>query len=210
VSESRPAIRLEDATGGPGARYVIAAVLLLLEADMPANAVTIIHKYLRRELFDVSEQLFRACPSHIDGVRAALERIDLLLHTHAAQEDARLYPLLHRVDPQLAKRMKADHERLDDRFAFVYDAARLIDATQPDCREKLLQLHLDWNRFVGEYLLHLDDEERTLFPAIRDALPPLSSLAQSARDQGANGEEFLLRLWAVTTMDERAQIEGTQ
>lgn len=177
---------------------------------MPANAVTIIHKYLRRELFDISEQLFRACPGHIDGVRAALERIDLLLHAHAMQEDSRLYPLLQHADPKLAERMKADHDRLEDRFAFIYDSARLIDAAEPDCHEKLLQLHLDWNRFVGEYLLHLDDEERTLFPAIRDALPPLSSLAQSARAQGASGEEFLLRLWAVTTLEERAQIEAAQ
>jgi iron-sulfur cluster repair protein YtfE (RIC family) len=177
---------------------------------MPANAVTIIHKYLRRELFDISEQLFRAGPCHLDAIRAALERADMLLHAHAAQEDSRLYPLLQQADAKLAERMKSDHERLEDRFAVVYDAARLIDPAQPDCSERLLQLNLDWNRFVGEYLLHLDDEERTLFPAIRDALPPLSSVAQSARAQGPSGEEFLLRLWAVTTLEERTQIEAAQ
>lgn len=174
---------------------------------MSATAITVVHKYIRRELFDLSEQLFRASPAGVEAIRAAFDKLAVLLQTHATQEDARLEPLLRKVDAALAERMTADHRRMDDQFMRVHDAARMLDPSSATCKQDLLRLHLDWNRFVGAYLLHLDDEERTLFPRIADAMPPLAAIAESARMQGPAGEEFLLRLWAVTTCEERAAIE---
>lgn len=174
---------------------------------MSGTGMTIVHKYLRRELFDLSEQLFRAGPNEIEAIRTALDKLAVLLETHAAQEDSRLMPLLRNIDPALAERMTADHRRMEDQFMLVRDAASLLDASSATCSDELLRLHLDWNRFVGAYLLHLDDEERTLFPRIADALPSPAAVAAAARTQGAAGEEFLLRLWAVTTCEERAALE---
>ena len=174
---------------------------------MSATALSVVHKYIRREMFDLSEQLFRAGASELEAIRSALEKLGALLQSHAAQEDARLVPLLHEVDAELADRLARDHRRLDDQFAVLQDRANAIDANANSCSRDLYQLHLDWNRFVGTYLLHLDDEERTLFALIKDAMPPLSAIAASARAQGAGGEEFLLRLWAVTTCEERFAIE---
>jgi iron-sulfur cluster repair protein YtfE (RIC family) len=174
---------------------------------MSANAMTVVHKYLRRELFDLSEQLFRAGPSEVEAIRAAFDKLAVLLATHAAQEDTRLEPLLRNVDAALAERMMEDHRRIDDQFMRVHDAVRILDPSSAACKQDLLRLHLDWNRFVGAYLLHLDDEERTLFPRIAAVMPPLAAIAESARTQGPAGEEFLLRLWAVTTCEERAAIE---
>jgi hypothetical protein len=171
--------------------------------------MTIVHKYLRRELFDLSEQLFRAGPNEIEAIRAAFEKLAVLLETHATQEDTRLAPLLRDIDPALAERMTADHRRMEDQFMLVRDAAKLLDPTSATCSDDLLRLHLDWNRFVGSYLLHLDDEERTIFPRIVDAMPSPAMIAAAARAQGAAGEEFLLRLWAVTTCEERAALESS-
>jgi hypothetical protein len=56
-------------------------------------------------------------------------------------------------------------------------------------------------------LAHLDDEERTLFACLSDRIPSVAFLAQLAKERGAQGEEFLLRLWAVTTCEEKAAIE---
>lgn len=174
---------------------------------MSANAISVVHKYIRREMFDLSEQLFRAGASEVPAIRSAIEQIGLLLDTHAAQEDTRVAPLLRSVAPELADRMAHDHRRLDDQFAVLRDRANAIDARSSTCQQDLYQLHLDWNRFVGTYLLHLDDEERTLFVPIAQAIPPVAAIAESARAQGASGEEFLLRLWAVTTCEERVAIE---
>lgn len=71
-----------------------------------------------------------------------------------------------------------------------------------------MQLNLDWNRYLSAYLAHLDDEERTMFTVLEDRIPPVSMLAESARLDGTRGREFLLKLWAVTTCEERIAIES--
>jgi hypothetical protein len=174
---------------------------------MPATAITVIHKYIRRELFDLSEQLFRAGPPQVEAIQRAFEKIAALLHMHAMQEDARLEPALRRYDATLADRMVRDHRRLDDLLDGCVHASKRLDPSGAKCNADLFQLHLDWNRFVSAYLAHLDDEERNLFAPIADQMPPLATIVESAKAQGTQGEEFLLRLWAVTTCDERAAIE---
>lgn len=173
---------------------------------MQSNAITVIHKYLRREMFDFAERLFRAGPEHAAEIRGELERIARLLSEHAQDENTRLAPLLREQEPALAEHLMADHRQLADRLEGLLRAANRIEAASPNARSALLRLHLDWNRFLSAYLLHLDDQERTLFARLGDRLPPLSAIADSARKQGPRGEELLLRLWAVTTCEERAAI----
>jgi hypothetical protein len=177
---------------------------------MPSNAITVIHKFIRRELFDLSQQLFRAGPDNVPAILTALEQVGDLLRAHSAQEELRLEPQLRQLEPDLADRLTRDHRRLDDFFEGLLGRARILTPMAPDCGEALLELHLDWNRFLSAYLAHLDDEERTLFRRMADHLPPLAALVESARAQGPTGEEFLLRLWAVTTCQERAELERAQ
>lgn len=175
---------------------------------MQANAITVIHKFIRREMFDFAERLFRAGPEQVGDIREELERIGQLLETHAVQENTRLEPLLRQIDAALADRLIEDHGRLERELERLQHSAQQIDPSSSACNADLLQLHLDWNRYLSAYLLHLDEEERTLFAALRDRIPPVAAIAESAKDQGAAGEEFLLRLWSVTTCEERAAIEG--
>lgn len=174
---------------------------------MRANALTVIHKFLRREMFDFSQQLFRAGPEECGPMREALTDLAEILEQHAAHEDARFEPLLRELEPALALRLSADHRRLADQLGALLHFAQRLDPNAPDCRESLVQLHLDWNRFLSAYLAHLDDEERTLFVALQDRIPPISMLAEFARARGAQGKEFLLKIWAVTTCEERLVIE---
>jgi hypothetical protein len=177
---------------------------------MPSNAITVIHKFIRRELFDFSQQLFRAGPDDVPAIVTALQQVGDLLRAHSSQEELRLEPQLRLMEPDLADRLTGDHRRLDDFFEGLLGRARILNPTGLDCSEALLELHLDWNRFLSAYLAHLDDEERTLFRHMAAHLPPLATLVDSARAQGARGEEFLLRLWAVTTCQERAELERAQ
>ena len=177
---------------------------------MPSNAITVIHKFLRREMFDFAEQLFRAGPDDCEAVRDALQGLAETLHTHAEQEDARFEPMLRATSPALAERLSMDHRRLEEQLNVIIDRATQLDPRAEDCSASLLRLHLDWNRFLSAYLAHLDDEERNLFATLSDRIPPVGFLAQAARERGAQGEEFLLKLWAVTTCEERAAIEKTQ
>lgn len=174
---------------------------------MRANALTIIHKFLRREMFDFSQQLFRAGPEDCVPIVRALLSLTETLEQHAIQEEARFEPLLRELDASVAQRLHEEHRRLDQDLQAIVRLAHRLDPSVPDCRESLTQLHLDWNRYLSRYLAHLDDEERTLFAPIQDRIPPVSMLANMAQEGGARGSEFLLRIWAVTTCEERLAIE---
>ena len=178
---------------------------------MRSTLLTVIHKYIRREMFDFAEQLFRAGPEDVAHVADAFGKLAALLDAHAAQEDSRLAPMLREVDVESAERLERDHRRLDDRLQTLRGAVHALDARSTSCAEALLQLHLDWNLYLSAYLAHLDDEERTLFARLADRLPGVAAIAESARAQGPQqGAEFLLRLWAVTTCRERQLIEDSE
>jgi len=174
---------------------------------MSATALAVLHKFIRREMFDFSQRMFRAAPRDVPAVQAALRDVAALLHTHATQEEARLEPLLRSLDAELAERVLRDHDKLDAELARLCTMAEKLDPDTDSCVDSLSQLHLDWNRFLGAYLLHLDDEERTLFVRLQEHMP-LAAIAQSpAAQDPEQGQSFLDRLWAVTTPMERSIVE---
>ena len=174
---------------------------------MRANALTVIHKFLRREMFDFSQQLFRAGPQDSPIIVNALAHLTETLHQHARQEEGRFEPLLRDIDPNLAERLHSEHRRLDQALDILVEQANRLNPAAHDCREALTQLHLDWNRYLSAYLAHLYDEERTLFLALQDRIPPVTMLANIDKEGDPHGNEFLLKLWAVTTCEERLAIE---
>ena len=172
---------------------------------MDSTALTIIHKYIRREMFDFSQRIFRAGSRDALALRAAFNELEALLRSHAEKEQARFQPVLNELDPTAAAQMSAEHEELETELNGI---ARLIAALGSDERDivALSQLHLDWNRFVARYLLHLDHEERSMFASVREQLG-IESLVHNAIVEGAEGRRFLDRLWSVTTPAERCAIE---
>lgn len=174
---------------------------------MPATALTVIHKHVRREMFDFSMRLFRAGPCEIDAIQVAFAELAALLRAHATHEEARLEPLLRERDAPAAARLLRDHRALEAELERLVAATQRLDPRSDECIEALLQLHLDWNRYLGSYLTHLDEEERTAFAGLGVQMP-LADIAQSALAQGTEGEKFLARLWSVTTPSERSVVEG--
>jgi len=177
---------------------------------MRSTALSVIHKYIRREMFDFAVRLLRAGSHELPSLRTAFAELKELLTAHAAQEATRVAPLLAKIDPQAAERMNRDHHRLESELEAFERSLHAIAPDKPTCAEDLYALHLSWNRHLAAYLQHLDEEERTLFAPIATSLPKVGSLIDSAKAQGAAGEEFLLRLWAVTTCEERAELEAAQ
>lgn len=175
---------------------------------MKSNALTVIHKYIRGELFDVSCLLSRTGPKSAEDAQAAIEAIAELLRGHAEHEEVAFGPLMEKVDASLATRMTDEHRRLDEQLDEIgHAAAALGGADVAGVAERLSALHLDWNRFAAQYLMHLDEEERTLFPVLGPEIPPVEYVAQgiTARGEG-DGGRFLVKLSAVITEAERMAI----
>ncbi|MDO3383622.1 hemerythrin domain-containing protein [Gilvimarinus algae] len=141
------------------------------------NAIAAIHKTLRAELFAVSALLSHPAAG-IDEIISKLAEIRQLLNTHSHQEDSALESLLRDYDPAMANRMEDDHLKFGAQLQQLCAQASTAQAL-PEHRhcELIERLYLDWNRFVGEYLLHLDLEERVLLPALMRQLSPVESLA---------------------------------
>lgn len=176
---------------------------------MPANALTIVHKFIRSRLFDVSQRLSCAGHSDANAIRAAVGEVTNLLHEHAAHEESGFEPQLRARNAAHADRLLDDHHRLHAELDQINTDAKNLDAADAAaCTDRLLQLYLDWNRFIAGYLVHLDDEERTLFAAGNDLIPPLEAMAAMAVSQGEEeGEAFLQTLYAVIAPEEREAIQ---
>lgn len=174
------------------------------DKSLRLNAMTVIHKYIRHELFAMCQVLAKAAPDQVEVVQTALQSVVGLLYDHAEHEDKHLSGLLEKVDDALAQRMRWDHKRLDKHLEDILELAWQLNAIPVGVRaSQLLQLYLDWNRFVGAYLAHLDDEERTLFPAIHEQLPPVAVVAQNAVSQPTEDRQrFMANFKAALTADE--------
>jgi hypothetical protein len=173
---------------------------------MESTAITVMHKYIRREMFDFSQRLFRAGSHDVTALTAAFGELERLLATHAAQEEHRLEPLLRASDELAAVELLREHAELEHELRSIGDAVQQLSPQAADLVARLLRLHLDWNRFVARYLMHLDHEERSMFVVLKGDLP-IGALAGSALAQGPEGRKFLDRLWSVTTPAERCALE---
>lgn len=184
--------------------------LLTMPLSEP-SALSVIHKYIRLELFTLAAQLSRATPADCPEVRNAVTGIARLLRRHAETEDQLLEPKLRALNRALADHMADDHRHLEEQLARMLVLVEDLEPSQPrSCRKVLSRLHLDWMKFVGEYLLHLDDEERVLFPPL-GALPPVALVAQTAATLPVGEREtFMAKLANALTADEFRQISATQ
>lgn len=180
---------------------------------MNSNFVTVVHKFIRAEMFDVSLALSSCDPADDSDVTvtvARLQRVAGLLHTHAEREDEGFLPLLRGKDPEAAARMERDHVALDRKLARVTNAAAALAETEPPQRASaLLLLYLDWNMFLSAYFAHLDDEELRLFPLLGDAIPGVEVMAGAVATlppEARTGFEATLR--KALTPEERTRIEA--
>lgn len=176
---------------------------------MEPNALTVIHKYIRRMLFDVSLRISSAGPEDAAAVNEAVREAAGILRGHGQHEEAMFGPLLEDLEAGASRRLSDDHARLDGQLdALCQTAGALAEGAGGDAEAALGALHLDWNRFVAAYLEHLDDEERSLFVPLLEHIPPVELVAASiASMPEVEATAFLAQLWRVTTPQERGRIE---
>jgi len=176
-------------------------------APLEDKAITVIHKFIRAELFGFSQVLAQAEPTHLPMLNQTLAALMGLLHGHAAQEDQAFGPLLQQAGAALAEQMQAEHQGLDAQLGQIAEQLAQLEPEATGAFAGLQQLYLDWNRFVSAYLQHLDIEERQLFVAIAEQMPALSLVAQSAAAQPPEQRQaFLSKLQATVAAREYAQI----
>lgn len=175
---------------------------------MPSNALIVVHKLIRSDLFELSGQLSRAGAEDAEAVSQAFDTLCALLEEHAAKEDMGLAPQL---DEATATRMKADHVLLDDTIEQLTKRARALIACDAATRElRLAALCLDFHAFIAAYLKHLDDEERTMLPQLGERVPSIAMVAMNAATlPPAERSAFLGKLLAHVTPSERRTIEQT-
>jgi hypothetical protein len=135
-----------------------------------------IHKGIRAELFAVTAEAGRLDPYDAAArvaVAAHVQALVGILEAHAGHEDASIQPVLENEFPDLAARIRADHELLEGRTAELRTMADDVVVTPGHAQATALhQLYLQLAGFTSLYLGHQDVEERTMQPALAQALGP--------------------------------------
>ncbi|MCF7222258.1 hemerythrin domain-containing protein [Marilutibacter chinensis] len=175
---------------------------------MESNALTVIHKLVRHEIYAVANRLASAGDSDDAGLLDAVRRAAGMLRGHAEQEDARLLPVLQAMAPELARRLDEQHEQLDREMDAICAAAESLQRLPMSRRAHARQqLHDAWNRFVAGCLLHMDEEERAMQPLLGDRIALCRVAESTLAMEQATADEFLANLWRVITPQERIAIE---
>jgi len=123
----------------------------------------IIHKTLRHELFCTSRTLATADfsnPSERDSAAAQFRETMGFIDEHGHHEEHFVDTLVRKADSELADRIEAQHDALNEQGRRL---AALLDQTLAAEPEQAIglgaALHQAYSTFLGEYLRHMSIEE---------------------------------------------------
>ena len=124
-----------------------------------ADFYTFIHKSLRSRLFDAS--VAAGSVDWRDGAAAASLRADIEqlftdLREHAAHESKFWHPLIARVNPDALRSLETEHASQDHE---IEGLQALLSAAADGNIEAGRAFYRAFNAFVGDFLLHLAEEE---------------------------------------------------
>ena len=176
---------------------------------MPVTALAIVHKVLRKQLFDFSHVVCRASPSDTPRVLAELDRVIEFARQHAMHEDERYAPTMATVDAEAAASMKREHTEQEQRLESIRQMVHGLVTGGGDASEGLYQIQLEWHRFVSELLLHLDREEREWSAALEGVMEEVAALGRVAAAVPPEQRATLLQQCrGVATAEEWEQIDA--
>jgi hypothetical protein len=125
---------------------------------------TLVHKGVRRVLFDTAMELSRtdfAAADETERAGAAVRRCFGLLREHADHEDREIQPLITRFSPTVASVLRAEHVTLEKASIAVESLLpRLAAAALDERRAMGAELQRRFYLLVSDQLRHLDREER--------------------------------------------------
>jgi hemerythrin-like domain-containing protein len=127
-----------------------------------------VHKGLRRGLLGLSLRIGNLDWSDAEEVKAAGAEFATLLHflrEHAENEDQVQVPFLEQKAPGTTRKMRDDHERIEKELDRLERDWENISKNE-DPAEAGYRFYLAYNRFLSEYLAHMDLEEREITEAV--------------------------------------------
>jgi hemerythrin superfamily protein len=93
-----------------------------------------------------------------------------LLHGHASAEEERIFPSMQPIDPGLVRTLIDEHHEITRRLATLTKMAdELADIDRPERRLELgARINREANDFFAYYLTHMNKEEVTIVPAMKE------------------------------------------
>jgi hypothetical protein len=170
---------------------------------------TLPHKALRDAMGRTGTLLAAAEPSTATTSIAAVAEVLDQLEAHGAHEDEFIQPVLAAYLPDIEADIAGQHRSLT---AAVDGARRHLDrltATAEAPPGELLTLYRSFQRLAAANLLHLDDEETRVMPALWVAAPPDALADVLARFRAAHPEAAdLYRRWPDALTPAERQLVG--
>ncbi len=134
---------------------------------------TNIHKGIRAELFDIVLYAGRIDPAERRlraGMAARVGQVMDMLVSHAHHEDRGLEAVLAEHLPALGAQIADDHAVLHARIDALRELAERAVGAPEQPRRAVHRLYIELASFTSAYLAHQDFEERTVMPAIEQAV----------------------------------------
>lgn len=138
---------------------------------MRVNYYQTIHKALRRLLYLFSIEL--GCEDmgvleNVQKLQTQFLQLKTLLEEHAHHEDKYLHPFISQKLPKESIEIEKEHTEQHKHMQAIADMFTLV-LTQSDLQQRQqlgYQLYVLFNRFVADYIAHLDQEEAVIMPLL--------------------------------------------
>lgn len=128
------------------------------------------HKDQRKWMYSLSieaSQLDFKDKNQINCFDTELKALVDDLKDHAENEEMFILPLIANRFPDAAGIFQHDHPGIKKQLQELLETWQdVIQAPNKDRTDRHLNFYRIFNRFIGEYLLHLDEEERKILPVL--------------------------------------------
>ncbi len=93
-----------------------------------------------------------------------------LLHAHAGSEESDVFPSMESIDPNLIRALLGDHQEIRRRLVTLTAMAEELEGTEAPARriEWGARINREANEFFAFYLAHMNKEEVTIVPAMKE------------------------------------------
>jgi hypothetical protein len=170
---------------------------------------TLPHKALRDAMGRAGTVLAAIEPTTATTNMAVVADVVDQLEAHGAHEDEFIEPVLAAYVPDIGADIAGQHRSLAAAMGRTrHHLDRVAMASEPSPGE-LLTLYRSFQRLVAANLLHLDDEETRVMPALWAAAPPDALADILTRFQAAHPEAAdLYRRWPDALTPHERQLVG--
>lgn len=175
-----------------------------------------VHKGLRKALFDLAYESGRAdlsVATEWDALKSRAAEVFHFLDRHGAVEDNFQLPLLEAKIPGVSRQDSEEHEEVHRRIHELEEQIAAIDHMAPEDRTaEQDNLYLAINRFVGDYLTHMNREEVKMAPLFMEhcAEEELGGMLKSIIASNAPNDVMMMLRYTIPSIDpvERAGFLG--